>query len=154
MTTPTARILVGVDGSTASVEALRWALAQARLTSASVRTITTWQTPGQSGFDIYTPAVDWAELATRTLEVALKEAGDGGPVDVESVVVQGHPAKILVDASVGAQLLVVGSRGHGGFAGLLLGSVSEYVIAHASCPVLVIRHAPESASPQIPVPAA
>jgi nucleotide-binding universal stress UspA family protein len=75
-------------------------------------------------------------------------------VDVESVVVQGHPAKVLVDASVGAQLLVVGSRGHGGFAGLLLGSVSEYVIAHASCPVLVIRHAAETASPQVPVVAA
>jgi nucleotide-binding universal stress UspA family protein len=146
MTTPTARIVVGVDGSTASLHALRWAITQAELTSSRVQAVLTWQTPGQAGFDIYIPVVDWANLAQRTLEVALKEAGDGSPLDVDTLVRQGHPAKILVDVSAGAQLLVVGSRGHGGFAGLLLGSVSEYVIAHASCPVLVIRdHQPSSA---------
>lgn len=139
MTTPTSRIVVGVDGSPASLHALRWAITQAELTAASVQAVLTWQTPGQVGFDIQIPVVDWAHLAQRTLEVALKEVGDGSALDVETLVRQGHPAKVLVDVSAGAQLLVVGSRGHGGFAGLLLGSVSEYVIAHASCPVLVIR---------------
>jgi nucleotide-binding universal stress UspA family protein len=139
MTRPLTHIVVGVDGSAASLEALRWAMAQAELTSARVRAISAWDTPRQIGYDIYIPVVDWADLAQRTLDTALKEAGDGAPLDVEAVVLQGHPAKVLVDASAGAQLLVVGSRGHGGFPGLLLGSVSEHVIAHACCPVLVIR---------------
>jgi nucleotide-binding universal stress UspA family protein len=150
MTTPTARIVVGVDGSAASVQALRWAVAQAELTSARVQAVLTWSNPAQAGFDIYIPVVDWAALGRRILETALEEAGDGAPLDVETVVRQGHPAQVLVEVSAGAQLLVVGSRGHGGFAGLLLGSVSEHVIAHASCPVLVIRaQEATSASPQL-----
>jgi nucleotide-binding universal stress UspA family protein len=152
-TTPTARIVVGVDGSPASIQALRWAMAQAELTSANVQAVLTWETPGQAGFDIYSAVVDWADLARRTLEIALKEAGDGAPLSIETLLLQGHPAKVLVDVSAGAQLLVVGSRGHGGFAGLMLGSVSKYVTAHASCPVLVVRdQEPASATPQ-PAPA-
>jgi nucleotide-binding universal stress UspA family protein len=139
MSTPTAPIVVGVDGSPASVDALRWALTQAELTSASVEAIAAWQTPSQYGFEVYSAEVDWADLAEQTLKTALKDAADGGTVDVTSVAVQGHPAQVLVDASARAQLLVVGSRGHGRLAGMLLGSVSEYVIAHADCPVLVIR---------------
>jgi nucleotide-binding universal stress UspA family protein len=145
MTTPTARIVVGVDGSAASVQALRWAVGQAGLTGAKVQAVLTWTPPGQVGFDIYVPVVDWAALGRRILDTALEEAGDGTPPDVEPVLRQGHPAQVLVELSAGAQLLVVGSRGHGGFAGLLLGSVSEHVIAHASCPVLVVR-AQESAA--------
>lgn len=139
MTPPAALIVVGVDGSPASVQALRWAVLQAQRTSAGVQAVTSWQTPGQYGFEFPGEPVDWADIASQTLETALKEAGHGGLVDVQSVVLHGHPAKVLVDASARAELLVVGSRGHGGFAGLLLGSVSEYVIAHAPCPVLVIR---------------
>ena len=122
---------------------------QAELTAARVEAITSWQTPGQYGLEFSTSEIDWADIATRTLDTAIKEAGDGGPVDVRSVIVYGHPAQALVEASAGAQLLVVGSRGHGGFVGMLLGSVSGYVIAHASCPVLVIRH-PVSASAPLP----
>lgn len=150
MTTTTARIVVGVDGSPASVAALRWAVAQADLTSAEVQALTSWQIPGQYGFELYTADVDWSDVARRTLATAIKEAGDGGPTAVQSVVLEGHPAHVLVNASVGAQLLVVGSRGHGGFAGMLLGSVSEYVIAHASCPVLVVRDLPVSSSAAAP----
>ena len=140
MTNSTAPIVVGVDGSPASVDALRWALTQAELTSAPVEAIAAWQTPSQYGFEVYSAEVDWADLAEQTLKTALKDAADGGTVDVTSVAVQGHPAQVLVDASARAQLLVVGSRGYGRLAGMLLGSVSEYVIAHATCPVLVIRH--------------
>lgn len=142
MTPPTARIVVGVDGSPASVVALRWAISQAELTSAEVQAVTSWQTPGQYGFEFYTVQVDWPDVARRTLATSIKEAGDGSPLNVSSVVLEGHPAHVLVEVSRGAQLLVVGSRGHGGFAGMLVGSVSEYVIAHASCPVLVVRDQP------------
>jgi nucleotide-binding universal stress UspA family protein len=142
MTTPTARIVVGVDGSPASVAALRWAIVQAELTSAEVQAVTSWQTPGQYGFEYAAVPADWPDLARRTLADAIREAGDGSPLDVSSLVLEGHPAHVLVEVSLGAQLLVVGSRGHGGFAGMLLGSVSEYVIAHASCPVLVVRNQP------------
>ena len=147
MTIPHARIVVGVDGSPASVAALRWAMGQAALTGADLLAVTSWQTPGQYGFEFYTVAVDWPDVARRTLATALKEAGDGSPADVRSLVLEGHPAHVLVEASAGAQLLVVGSRGHGGFAGMLLGSVSEYVIAHAACPVLVVRDQPATATP-------
>jgi nucleotide-binding universal stress UspA family protein len=151
MTSPAPLIVVGVDGSPASVQALRWAMTQAGRTSATVQAVTSWHTPSQYGFEFPGDPVDWAEIARRTLETALKEAGDGGPVDVQSLVLHGHPATVLVDASVSAELLVVGSRGHGGFAGLLLGSVSEYVIAHASCPVLVIRDQASVPPLQVPV---
>jgi nucleotide-binding universal stress UspA family protein len=143
MTTASPRIVVGVDGSPASVEALRWAAKQAALTGGNLEMVTSWQVPTQYGNDFYGDQFDWAELAQRSLDTATKEAGDGTPVAGTQTVVQGSPAHVLVDASAGAELLVVGTRGHGGFAGLLLGSVSEYVIAHARCPVLVVRQQPE-----------
>lgn len=149
MTTSTARIVVGIDGSPASVAALRWALDQAELTDSRVEAITCWQTPGQHGYEFVNDQVDWIDIARRTLDVAIKAAGDGGPVEVESTVVNGHPAQVLVRASIGAQLLVVGSRGHGGFVGMLLGSVSEHVIAHAGCPVLVLRHPASAPTPML-----
>ncbi len=140
MTTSTARIVVGVDGSAASIEALRWAVTQAELTGATVQAIATWQAPDQNGIAFYTADLDWFDLTKRTLDVAIKEAGVGDHPGVDAVVMQGTPAHVLVEASRAAQLLVVGTRGHGGFAGLLLGSTSTYVIAHAACPVLVVRH--------------
>jgi len=94
--------------------------------------------------------VDWADNAKQTIEAAVKEALGGDIDNVTSYVVQGHPAQVLVDASAGAELLVVGNRGHGGFTEALLGSVSERVVAHASCPVLVVRtqaaHEPATAN--------
>lgn len=140
MTTPHKRIVVGVDGSPASVDALRWATRQAQLTQSNVQALITWQVPNQFGNDFYGDQFDWADIAQRTLEAAIEEAGGGTPFTGDAVVFQGHPARSLVDVSHDAELLVVGSRGHGGFAGLLLGSVSEYVVAHANCPVLVIHH--------------
>jgi nucleotide-binding universal stress UspA family protein len=139
-TRPSKRIVVGVDGSPASIDALRWAARQAELTQSSIQAVITWQVPNQFGDDFYGDQFDWADIAQRTLDAALVEAGGGTPFTGDAVVFQGHPARSLVDISEEAELLVVGSRGHGGFTGLLLGSVSEYVVTHAGCPVLVIRH--------------
>ncbi len=141
-------IVVGLDGSPASLDAVRWALTQAELTRRGLRVVTSWQTPSQYGMEFYGETFNWVEIAQQTADAALAEVAYTGPVEVERVVAEGHPAQVLVEASAGAPLLVVGSRGHDGFAGLLLGSVSEHVIAHAHCPVLVVRdqHTPPPAS--------
>ena len=138
--TKSTRIVVGVDGSAASVDALRWAARQAELTGSSLDATISWHYPTQYGSGIYLETTDWPGLAQATLTAALTAAGTDLAADSTQTVVEGHPADVLVTASADADLLVVGSRGHGGFAGLLLGSVSEYVIAHAHCPVVVIRH--------------
>ena len=135
------RIVVGVDGSAASVDALRWAARQAELTGGTLEAVIGWTYPLIYGNEFVSESVDWSAYALTALDTALTEAlGTDGPSCTRAVTA-GHPAPVLVAASAGADLLVVGSRGHGGFAGMLLGSVSEYVIAHADCPVLVIRHA-------------
>jgi nucleotide-binding universal stress UspA family protein len=133
-------IVVGVDGSPSSLDALRWAVRQAALVGAEVHAVIAWQYPAVYGMYAIADEVNWADMARETAEAALKEAlgGDAGPVTL--YVVEGHPAKVLVDKSADAEMVVVGSRGHGGFTGMLLGSVSEQVVAHAGCPVLVIHH--------------
>jgi nucleotide-binding universal stress UspA family protein len=135
-------VVVGVDGSEASKDALRWALGYARLTGASVHALTTWQYPPSYA---WAPAAfDQADLegnARRMLKETIEEVvpGDAGIV-VWSEVAQGIPGLVLVRAAEHAQALVVGSRGHGTFTGMLLGSVSEHCVHHATCPVVVIRH--------------
>ena len=136
------RIVVGVDGSSHSEEALRWALGQARLTGQPVEAVTSWRVPvdyGDGGAHALM-ALDWEGDATSTLEdTVAKVVGSPDADRVSRRVVQGHPAKVLVDAAADAALLVVGSRGRGGFTGMLLGSVSQHVIARAACPVVVVR---------------
>lgn len=137
-TTP--RIVVGVDGSPASVTALRWAARQATVTGSSLDAVISWQQPINYGNQmLYVEDFDWAEVAGSTLDAAITAAETDQTLTCTRRVIQGHPAQVLLDASTGADLLVVGSRGHGGFAGLLLGSVSSHVIAHSACPVLVTR---------------
>ena len=137
------RIVVGVDGSSHSEEALRWALGQARLTGQPVEAVTSWSVPvpyGGMGGAGAVVAFDWEGEATSTLEDTVAKAVDSPDADrVSQRVVQGHPAQVLVDAAADAALLVVGSRGRGGFTGMLLGSVSQHVIARAACPVVVVR---------------
>ncbi len=145
MTHAQGRIVVGVDGSPASLEALRWAVGQAALTGAAVEAVTAWEYPADYGAADYGAApmssgIDWQANAREALETALGQAVAADAPAIMRTVQQGHPAKVLLNASAGAELLVVGNRGHGGFAGLLLGSVSDHVVAHAACPVLVIRH--------------
>jgi len=91
-----------------------------------------------AGFD--TLEVDWSAIATTSLNEALTQALPDDNESVKRSVVCGHPAVALLAAAEGAELLAVGSRGHGGFTGMLLGSVSAHLVAHAPCPVVVVRH--------------
>jgi nucleotide-binding universal stress UspA family protein len=135
------RIVVGVDGSTSSMTALRWAIRQARLTGSVVEAVTAWRLP--STYGLAPPAVgamDFEGDAHKILTDALNEvSGEAPDVVICPSVRQGHAADVLNRAARGADLLVVGSRGHGEFAGALLGSVSQHCLHHAPCPVLVIR---------------
>jgi nucleotide-binding universal stress UspA family protein len=135
------RIVVGVDGSPSSMKALRWAIRQAKLTGAEVEAVIAWSYPSGYGWAPFSDgAVDLEGDAGKILIEALAEVSGIAPdVVVEPLVVQGHAADVLVRAAEGADLLVVGSRGHGGFAGMLLGSVSQHCVHHASCPVLILR---------------
>jgi nucleotide-binding universal stress UspA family protein len=135
------RIVVGVDGSPSSMTALRWAILQAELTECAVDAVTAWRLPSRYGFAaVMDRATDFEGDARKVLADALNEVSSVEPdVIIRSSVVEGHPAEVLVRAARGADMLVVGSRGHGGFTGAVLGSVSQYCVHHAPCPVLVIR---------------
>ena len=139
------RIVVGVDTSHGSRVALRWALKQARLTGASVEVVTAWQHPAMYAYSygaIPVPSVadGIAAMAEKALvdTVADIVGTQDEPVEVRVRVAEGPAAQVLLTAAAGAQLLIVGSRGHGGFAGLLLGSVSQHCAHHAPCPVVVV----------------
>jgi nucleotide-binding universal stress UspA family protein len=139
------RIVAGVDGSPSSVSALRWAIGQAEITGAAVDAVLAWHYPVATGGYGWAPtglatSFNFKENAEKVLAEAINTAcGPGGSVPVRARVVEGNPARVLLDASDGADLLVVGSRGHGGFAEALLGSVSQHCVHHARCPVVVIR---------------
>nr|WP_217180477.1 universal stress protein [Nakamurella multipartita] len=139
----TPRIVVGVDGSPASVDALRWAAGQADLIGAAVEAVISWEYPSTSGMEFGSLDIDWAENARAALADALDVALGEDAGRVTGTVTRGHPAEVLVAAAQGADLLVVGSRGHVALPGRLLGSVSEHVAARASCPVVVVRHVPD-----------
>lgn len=135
-------IVVGVDGSEASVRALRWAVEEARLRNARVRAVHAWSYPHVSTYHQAVRALSapLAEEAEATLDRAVRGGAAGAAgVEIEQVVVEGPAAAALVDASSDASLLVVGSRGLGGFSGLLLGSVSHQAASHASCAVVIVR---------------
>lgn len=136
------RIVVGVDGSPQSLEALRWALKQAEATGASIEAIHAWQIPVAYGAPVAVmPGESFAASAERALGESVEQVlGERTDIQVTRVAEQGLPAKVLLEHSRGAELLVVGSRGRGGFKGLLLGSVSQHCVSHAHCPVVVIRH--------------
>lgn len=144
----TQRIIVGVDGSEPSKEALRWAARIAASTGAKLRAVMTWSVSpvyGDTYFpDNWDPQGDARRVLTETVDAAFEEAPDGieRPEGMELAVTQGNATKVLLDEGNGAQMIVVGSRGHGGFTGLLLGSVSSAVAAHAKCPVLVVHGSP------------
>ena len=132
------KIVVGVDGSVPSKAALAWAIRQAKLTGAAVQAVIAWEYPPSYGY--VAPGVNFEEIAAETLAAAIAEvAGPDEPVTIRSAVVEGNPTRALLDASARAELLVVGSRGHGGFVEALLGSVGQHCVHHATCPVVVIR---------------
>jgi nucleotide-binding universal stress UspA family protein len=140
------RIVAGVDGSASSITAMRWAVRQAGLTGAAVDAVIAWHYPVTAAGYGWAPvgmeqADDFREIAEKILADALSNAVDpASEVSVRSRVVEGVPAQVLLEAAAGAGLLVVGSRGHGGFAEALLGSVSQHCVQHATCPVVVIRN--------------
>jgi nucleotide-binding universal stress UspA family protein len=135
------RIVVGVDGSEGSKHALRWAARQAGFTGATLEAVTGWEYPAFYGWAPALPDdVDYEDLARQGLTGTLGEVfGADAPPRLETRVIPRHPALALVEASEGAELLVVGTRGYGGVADALLGSVSTYCVHHAHCPVTVIR---------------
>jgi nucleotide-binding universal stress UspA family protein len=140
-------IVVGVDSSDGAKQALRFARDEAILRQATLRVVHTWQygSIGVRGIEGFSPVVgaDLSDLR-RNAEVALdavlhEVAPDPNGLVVERRVVEGSPATVLVDESRHADLLVVGSRGHGGFVGLLLGSVSQQCAHHAACPIVIVH---------------
>jgi len=139
------RIVAGVDGSESSLSALRWAIRQAGLTGAAVDAVAAWRNPVMAASYGYVPVgteedYDFKEITEKVLADAITStlAADSD-VRVRSHVIEGNAAEVLIDASEGAELLVVGSRGHGGFTEALLGSVSQHCVHYARCPVVVIR---------------
>jgi nucleotide-binding universal stress UspA family protein len=137
-------IVVGVDGSPGSRKALTWAAAEAASHGSDLVVVNVWEhtlLPPAGSVSVsehYVPDPS-QRTAEDLLQVIKEELGDEPPVLVQPRVKQGRPAKVLIEESVDADLLVVGPRGHGGFAGLVLGSVSQHVAAYAKCPVAVIR---------------
>ena len=137
----TGRIVVGIDGSASSLDALSWAARQAVLTGSTLEIVMTWEWPTSYGWavpvpDDFDPEAD-IRKGRSTGSSPARSAHPG--LQVERRLISGHPAPVLVEASKGADLLVVGSRGHGEFVGMLIGSVSEYCVTNAHCPVLVHR---------------
>jgi len=137
------RIVVGVDGSESSRDALQWAVTQAELVGGKLYVVMTWELPTSYGWVAPYPEGFDPESDTRRLLEAVVAAAvaDHPGLEVHSQVTEGHPAPVLIEAARGAALLVVGSRGHGAFAGMLLGSVSEHCVSQSPCPVVVVRHA-------------
>ena len=136
------RVVVGVDGSDSAQDALRWALDEARLRQANVEVVQAWHTPYAS-YSPMNPYPADSELfegdARQALDAAIDGADTSGlPSPVARVLVFGGASGAILEAAKGADLVVVGSRGLGSFTGLLLGSVSQQVAHHASCPVVVV----------------
>ena len=134
------RLVVGIDGSESALAALDWAADLAASTGAAVEVLATWSWPSGHGASLvipagYDPAADAEGMVAQAVEGAL--ARHPGVAFVP-VVVEGHAAPVLVEASKGADLLALGTRGHGEVSGMLLGSVSEHCAAHAHSPVLVM----------------
>jgi nucleotide-binding universal stress UspA family protein len=141
---PGRRVVVGVDGSESSKHALRWALFIAEASGSVLEAVTAWEpytAYGWMGIG-WSPMPDWdpAQDAEKGLTATIDEVfGEQRPAELQLKVLEGNAAKVLLEVSQGARMLVVGSRGHGGFSGLLLGSVSASCTEHATCPVLVLH---------------
>lgn len=141
--TATSRIVVGIDGSSASRRALEWAVAEAAMRQATLEVVYAWHLPYAGGLALAaTPAID-----VRSLEDAASDVLDAAIADVDTSglpkppmrrLQAGGAAAAILAAADDADLIVVGSRGRGGFSGLLLGSVSQQVVHHATCPVVVV----------------
>jgi nucleotide-binding universal stress UspA family protein len=137
-------IVVGVDGSDESKAALRWAVEEARLRHARIQALHAWWIVPmlQPGGRLAPDATDWSpEGATERVRAFITDTvGEQTEVEITPLAIQGEQASAaLVEAAKDADLLVVGSRGAGGFSGLLLGSISQQCAHHAPCPIVIVR---------------
>lgn len=138
---PSGRVVVGVDGSAPSLRALEWAAREAASLGASLDVWVLWMPPVPLGTMAPIGAGEYVISARMMADEAVTYARERWPeLEVTSHVTEASAAPALVEASRDATLLVVGSRGVGGFHGLLLGSVSQYCVTHARCPVMVVRN--------------
>jgi nucleotide-binding universal stress UspA family protein len=145
---PAGRVIVGVDGSASSVDALHWAVEEALLRHAEVHAVIAWSVQGGFG-DVWmvSPDIDYAADARKAMDETLDHALGAHPdVAVHRHVVEGHPATALLRLAAPEDLIVLGSHGHGGFVGALIGSVSQRVASHAECPVVIVRRPKDTAS--------
>ena len=137
------RVVVGVDGSHASLEALEWALRYASLNHSNVDVVAAWDWHVNVSLAPIAPGFAPERSAARMLDCVIRRKRAEHPdLRIYGRVVQGKAASVLEDASKGAALLVIATRGHGEFIGLLLDSVGEHCVTHARCPVLVYRNEP------------
>ncbi|GGE93788.1 universal stress protein [Mycetocola zhadangensis] len=135
-------ILVGVDGSESSIRALRHARRLADALNAPLEAVSVWL-KAYSMYDFYQSDTGWtpAQNIEKMLDVAVEQAfGADIPARFTRTVLEGAPSSTLIRYSAGAEMLVLGGRGHGGFTGLILGSVSSACVAHAPCPVLIVHN--------------
>ena len=135
------RIVVGIDGSDGSLKALEWAAEQCRFTGGPLRAGIVWKYPIMYAYPVVWPDdVVFEADALHLLEDSVEKVlGSDAIGKIDLGVAEGHPSLVLCEESHGASLIVVGSRGHGEFAGMLLGSVSEFLATHAACPVVIVR---------------
>ncbi len=138
------RVVVGIDGSPQAALALAWAIGVVRYRGVDLEVVSTWYLPeydwGEMPPVSPDPAIELAEQARSLVDQAAAEARAAAPgTEVYTTALEGSAASVLVELSKDAGLLVVGSRGRGGFKGLLLGSVSQQCASHAHCPVVVVR---------------
>jgi nucleotide-binding universal stress UspA family protein len=139
-------IVVGVDGSEGSKEALRWALTEARLRKTTIDAVYAWSIPYLGAAYAWAPAYDEEMIASlrstaeQLLDASIDEAAaDVDGIEIRRAVVEGPPGAVLVEKAAGAEMLVVGSRGLGGFKELLLGSIGHQCAQHARCPVVIVH---------------
>lgn len=138
----TAPVVVGVDGGPDSLRALEWAADYARTVGAPLIALTVYDLPNFYGPYAMAGWEDSTEPESRARDLLAGAVRDtlGEDAEVEQRVVRGHPAEAIIESSTDARLVVVGSRGRGGFRGMLLGSVSQHVLPNARCPVVVLPH--------------
>jgi nucleotide-binding universal stress UspA family protein len=141
-------IVVGVDGSAGSRLALRWAARMAANEGVGIDAVGIWSPITTYGFVAIPPGYAQDDAMEKTVVSTVDEVfGPDRPKDLRILIYQGDPAFCLVQRSVEAHMIVVGSRGHGGFVGVLLGSVSARVAEHAKCPVLVVHESALATEP-------
>jgi nucleotide-binding universal stress UspA family protein len=141
-------IVVGVDGSDESRSAVNWALGEARLRGAKLLAVHAWSYYPSLPSDTLDPMLatpEFSDVLGRDAERFLvseveKLRADAPDVEIDARAIEGPAATVLVEVAKGADLLVLGTRGHGGFTGLLLGSVSQQVSHHAPCPLVLVPH--------------